>query len=59
VARHCPQVLAGIGFTAEHPFHHHFRRAVVLDQLLGGSTLTRSLGADLLAGRQQVPLLPH
>ncbi len=58
VARHCQQVLAGIGFTAEHPFHHHFRRAVVLDQLLGGSALTRSLGADLLAGRQPVPVLP-
>ncbi len=58
VARHCQQVLAGIGFTAEHPFHHHFRRAVVLDQLLGGSALTRSLGADLLAGRRPVPVLP-
>ncbi len=58
VARHCQQVLAGIGFTAEHPFHRHFRRAVVLDQLLGGTVLTRSLGADLLAGRQPVPVLP-
>jgi hypothetical protein len=58
VARHCQQVLAGIGFTAEHPFHHHFRRTVVLDQLLGGTVLTRSLGADLLAGRQPVPVLP-
>ena len=58
MARHCQQVLAGIGFTAEHPFHRHFRRAVVLDQLLGGSALTRSLGADLLAGRQPVPVLP-
>ena len=58
VARHCQQVLAGIGFTAEHPFHHHFRRAVVLDQLLGGSALTRSLGVDLLVGRQPVPVLP-
>jgi hypothetical protein len=58
VARHCQQVLAGIGFTAEHPFHDHFRRAVLLDQLLGGSTLTRALGQDLVAGRQQVPILP-
>ncbi len=58
VARHCQQVLAGIGFTAEHQFHNHFRRAVVLDQLLGGSALTRSLGADLLAGRRPVPVLP-
>ena len=58
VARHCQQVLAGIGFTAEHPFHHHFRRAVVLDQLLGGSALTRSLGADLLAGPAAGPGAP-
>jgi hypothetical protein len=58
VARHCQQVLAGIGFTAEHPFHHHFRRVVVLDQLLGGRALTRSLGEDLLAGRHPVPVLP-
>ena len=58
VARHCQQVLAGIGFTAEHPFHHHFRRALVLDQLLGGQALTRSLGADLVAGRQPIPVLP-
>ena len=58
VARHCQQVLAGIGFTAEHPFHHHLRRAVVLDQLLGGRAPTRSLGADLLAGRRPVPVFP-
>jgi Acyl-CoA dehydrogenase, C-terminal domain len=57
VARHCQQVLAGIGFTAEHPFHHYFRRAVLLDQLLGGSALTRSLGEDLIAGRQPIPIL--
>jgi hypothetical protein len=50
VARHCQQVLAGIGFTAEHPFHHFFRRTVVLDQLLGASSvLTRQLGSDVLA----------
>jgi alkylation response protein AidB-like acyl-CoA dehydrogenase len=50
VARHCQQVLAGIGFTTEHPFHRYFRRVVVLDQLLGaGADLTRRLGADSLA----------
>jgi hypothetical protein len=49
VARHCQQVLAGIGFTTEHPFHHYFRRIVVLDQLLGASDeLTRRLGGDTL-----------
>jgi hypothetical protein len=49
VARHCQQVLAGIGFTTEHTFHRFFRRIVVLDQLLGaGSELTRRLGEEAL-----------
>lgn len=49
VARHCQQVLAGIGFTTEHTFHRYFRRIVVLDQLLGaGGDLTRRLGRDAL-----------
>ena len=48
-ARHCQQVLAGIGFTTEHPLHLFIRRTIVLDQLLGaGSVLTRQLGADML-----------
>jgi hypothetical protein len=49
-AKHCQQVLAGIGFTAEHPFHHFYKRVVVLDQLLGaGTVLTRQVGTDVLA----------
>jgi hypothetical protein len=52
-ARHCQQVLAGIGFTTEHPLHRSVRRALVLDQLLGAaSTLTRQLGEELLASRR-------
>lgn len=48
-ARHCQQVLAGIGFTTEHPLHHSVRRTLVLDQVLGaGSGLTRDLGLDML-----------
>jgi hypothetical protein len=59
VARHAQQVLAGIGFTTEHDFHHHLRRTLVLDRLLGDSrTLTRDLGRDLLAARRLPPLLP-
>ena len=50
VARHCQQVLAGIGFTTEHPLHGSVRRTIVLDQLLGsGNALTRTLGADILS----------
>jgi Acyl-CoA dehydrogenase, C-terminal domain len=49
VARHCQQVLAGIGFTTEHPLHRSVRRTIVLDQLLGaGSLLTRTLGIDIV-----------
>jgi alkylation response protein AidB-like acyl-CoA dehydrogenase len=48
-ARHCQQVLAGIGFTTEHPFQRSVRRTIVLDQLLGaGAVLTRELGAGVL-----------
>jgi Acyl-CoA dehydrogenase, C-terminal domain len=50
VGRHCQQVLAGIGFTTEHPLHRSIRRTMVLDQLLGaGTVLTRTLGADMLS----------
>jgi Acyl-CoA dehydrogenase, C-terminal domain len=56
-ARHCQQVLAGIGFTAEHGLHRHVRRALVLDGLLGSAReLTREAGA-LLRARGSVPRL--
>jgi alkylation response protein AidB-like acyl-CoA dehydrogenase len=32
---HTQQVLAGIGFTAEHPFPRLMKRALVLDRILG------------------------
>ena len=49
-ARHCQQVLGGIGFTAEHQLHRHIKRALLLDGLLGSSReLTREAGAVLRA----------
>ncbi|WP_433152697.1 acyl-CoA dehydrogenase family protein [Actinomadura nitritigenes] len=58
VARHCQQVLAGVGFTAEHDFHHYFRRVLTLDGLLGDArTLTRELGEGLLRDRR-LPAAP-
>jgi len=49
-ATQCQQVLAGIGFTAEHPFHRYLARALVLDQLLGSATdLPAQIGARLAA----------
>jgi len=56
-ARHCQQVLGGIGFTAEHDLHLHVKRVLVLDGLLGSSKeLTRKAGAGLRA-RGSVPRL--
>ncbi|MBN2623320.1 MAG: hypothetical protein JXA83_08130, partial [Acidimicrobiales bacterium] len=58
-ARHCQQVLAGIGFTTEHPLHTFVRRVLVLDHLFGDArSLTRQLGADLLARRALPSMLP-
>jgi hypothetical protein len=49
-ARHCQQVLGGIGFTAEHALHHHVKRALVLDGLLGSTReLTREAGRRVIA----------
>jgi Acyl-CoA dehydrogenase, C-terminal domain len=58
-ARHCQQVVGGIGFTAEHDLHHHVKRALVLDGLLGSSReLTRKAGAGLRA-RGSAPRLAN
>lgn len=57
-AKHCQQVLAGIGFTLEHDFHRHLRRALVLDRLLGDSkALTKAVGEQLLRDRSVPPML--
>ncbi|MCD9624724.1 acyl-CoA dehydrogenase family protein [Rhabdothermincola salaria] len=58
-SKHCQQVLAGIGFTAEHELHRHVRRVLVLDALFGTSkALTAALGAELAGSRRLPPLLP-
>ncbi|MGY0499582.1 acyl-CoA dehydrogenase family protein [Nocardia sp. FBN12] len=47
-ARHCQQVLGGIGFTAEHAMHRHLRRVLILDGLLGSTReLTQLAGATI------------
>jgi hypothetical protein len=57
-ARHCQQVLAGIGFTTDHQLHRYVRRVIVLDELLGsGRTLARELGEEVLRARR-LPELP-
>jgi Acyl-CoA dehydrogenase, C-terminal domain len=57
--RHCQQVLAGIGFTTEHPLHRYVRRTLVLDGLLGDArSLTRWLGDDLVRTHRLPAILP-
>jgi hypothetical protein len=59
VARHCQQVLAGIGFTTEHSLHLYVRRTMVLDQLFGaGAVLTRQLGTGILQSATLPPSFP-
>jgi hypothetical protein len=57
VARHCQQVLAGIGFTTEHPFHRFLKRALALEGLFGSADeIVLDVGRRLLAERR-VPTL--
>jgi hypothetical protein len=58
-ACHCQQVLAGIGFTAEHPLHRFVRRTLVLDGMFGtAASITRAQGAAMIDSRALPPLLP-
>jgi len=58
-AKHCQQVLAGIGFTTEHDLHRYVRRVFVLDGLFGTSKgLMKTVGDELVASRRLPPLLP-
>jgi hypothetical protein len=57
VARHCQQVLAGIGFTTEHRFHRYLKRTMALEGLLGSAdAIVLEVGRRLLAERR-VPTL--
>jgi hypothetical protein len=57
VGAHCQQVLAGIGFTTEHPFHRFLKRTMLLEGLFGSSDeIVVALGRRLLASRT-VPTL--
>jgi hypothetical protein len=46
---HCQQVLGGIGFTWEHPFHRYARRGRMLAAVLGSrAQLARELGGQIV-----------
>jgi len=53
VAAHCQQVLAGIGFTTEHPFHRFLKRSIALEGLFGSADeIVLDVGRQLLAARR-------
>jgi alkylation response protein AidB-like acyl-CoA dehydrogenase len=57
VATNCQQVLAGIGFTTDHPFHRYLKRTMVLGGLFGtAEEIALDLGRHLLTTRR-VPTL--
>ncbi|MFA5885251.1 MAG: acyl-CoA dehydrogenase family protein [Acidimicrobiia bacterium] len=57
VAAQCQQVLAGIGFTTDHPFHLYLKRTMVLEGLFGtADEIVVDVGRHLLATRT-VPTL--
>jgi hypothetical protein len=57
VAGNCQQVLAGIGFTTDHPFHGHLKRTMLLEGVFGSADeIVVALGRQLLATRT-VPTL--
>ena len=57
VGAHCQQVLAGIGFTTEHPFHTYLKRTMFLDGVFGAADdIVVDLGRELLSSRT-VPTL--
>jgi hypothetical protein len=53
------QVLAGIGFTTDHPFHRWMKRSLVVDTLFGSAaTLPGEIGRELLR-RGEAPRVVH
>jgi hypothetical protein len=57
VAAHCQQVLAGMGFTTEHPFHRFLKRTMALEGIFGAADeIALDVGRQLLATRS-VPAL--
>jgi Acyl-CoA dehydrogenase, C-terminal domain len=53
VAGHCQQVLAGVGFTTEHPFHRFSKRVLALEGLFGSAdAIALEVGRRMLADRR-------
>lgn len=58
VGAHGQQVLAGIGFTTDHPFHLYLKRTMVLEGLLGSTdAIVLDVGRHLVATRTAPTLI--
>ncbi|MCU1429733.1 MAG: hypothetical protein JWL83_3733 [Actinomycetia bacterium] len=50
VVAHTQQILAGVGFTADHPYHRAMKRALLIDRLFGDAyDLATVVGRELVA----------
>lgn len=58
VGRHAQQVLAGIGFTTEHPLHRLVRRSYLLDGLFGSAARLTAEGGRAVLVDGVPPLRP-
>jgi hypothetical protein len=57
-AKHCQQVLGGMGFTWEHDFHRYLRRSLLLEPVLGSAgELRRQLGRAVIETGGTLPRL--
>jgi Acyl-CoA dehydrogenase, C-terminal domain len=57
VAGHCQQVLGGIGFTTDHPFHGYLKRTMALEGIFGSADdIALAIGRELVTARR-VPTL--
>lgn len=56
-AANCLQVLAGVGFTWEHPLHRYHKRGLVLDRLLGSSAYLPGAIGEVLIRLGEAPRL--
>jgi alkylation response protein AidB-like acyl-CoA dehydrogenase len=57
IVRHTQQILAGVGFTAEHPYHRAMKRALVIDRILGNADELAPLVGRELMERGEAPRL--
>ena len=58
VARHCQQILAGVGFTTEHAFHRYLKRVMPLEGLFGtADAILLDIGREMLRTRQAPTLI--